>query len=227
MRNIKATDFRQQNSMADCMNAFKKSIKKQRIYELFSNIRVEWRIKSITAQQVLPVEKHTDPWATPLARPASTTLSHGLLEQSLKDVFQATVVGKLLYCAPAWSGFCSAADCTRLNSFLRRCDKLGYTETNYVDISTMFQTADDALLRTILSNRSHVLYRYLFKRPEIAYSLRTTNHNKFLIPKTSDLGDRHFIIWSFDKNLYWCDSRCNCGIRTQKPEVEIWRPKNI
>jgi len=67
-------------------------------------------------------------------------------------------------------------------------------ETNYVDISTMFQTADDALLRTILSNRSHVVYRYLFKRPEIAYSLRTTNHNKFLIPKTSDLGDRHFII---------------------------------
>jgi len=43
--------------------------------------------------------------------------SHGLSEQSLKDVFQATVVGKLLYCAPAWSGFCSAADCTRLNSF--------------------------------------------------------------------------------------------------------------
>ena len=40
--------------------------------------------------------------------------SHGLSEQPLKDVFQATVVGKLLYCAPAWSGFCSAADCPRL-----------------------------------------------------------------------------------------------------------------
>ena len=53
--------------------------------------------------------------------------SHGLSARSLKDVFQATVVRKLLYCAPAWSGFCSAADCTRLNSFLRRCDKLGYT----------------------------------------------------------------------------------------------------
>jgi len=57
--------------------------------------------------------------------------SHGLSEQSLKDVFQATVVGKLLYyCAPAWRRFCSAADCTRLrpSSFLRRCDKLGYME---------------------------------------------------------------------------------------------------
>ena len=75
--------------------------------------------------------------------------SHGLSVQSLKDVFQATVVGKLLYCAPAWSEFCSAADCTRLNSFLRRYDKLSYMEKHCADISTMFQEADDALFRTI------------------------------------------------------------------------------
>ena len=126
---------------------------------------------------------------------------HGLSEQSLKDVFQATVVGKLLYCAPAWSGFCSAADCTRLNSFLRRCDKLGYMEKHHADISTTFQEADDALFRT-LSNISHFLHTYLSERPETAYSLRTRSHNKLLIPKTSDLGDRHFIIRSLYKNLY-------------------------
>ena len=60
---------------------------------------------------------------------------------------------------------------------------------------------DDALFRTILSNRSHVLYTYLSERPEIAYSLRTRNRNKFLIPKTSDLGDRHFIIRFLYKKL--------------------------
>jgi len=38
-----------------------------------------------------------------------------------------------------------------------------------------------------------------------AYSLRTRNHNEFLITKTSDLGDRKFIIRSLYKNLYWCD----------------------
>ena len=128
--------------------------------------------------------------------------SHGLSEQSLKDVFQATVLGKLLYSAPAWSGFCSAADCTRLNSFLRRCDKLGYTDKHYSDISTMFQEADDAMFRTILCNTSHVLHTFLSERPETTYSLRTRSHNKQLIPKTSDLGDRHFIIRSLYKNLY-------------------------
>jgi len=92
--------------------------------------------------------------------------------------------------------------CSRLNSFLRRCDKLGYMEKHYVDISTIFEEADDALFRTILSNKSHVLYTYLSKRPEISYSLRTRNHNKFLIPKASDLGDRHFIIRMLYENLY-------------------------
>ena len=42
-------------------------------------------------------------------------------------------------------------------------------------------------------------------RPETKYSLRTRSHNKLLIPKTSDLDDRHFIIRSLYKNLYWCD----------------------
>ena len=43
----------------------------------------------------------------------------------------------------------------------------------------MFQEADDALFRTILGNRSHVLYTYLSERP----SERTRKHNKFFIPK--------------------------------------------
>jgi len=38
--------------------------------------------------------------------------SHGLPSLSLKDVFHATVIGKLIYCAPAWHGFCLASDYT-------------------------------------------------------------------------------------------------------------------
>ena len=43
--------------------------------------------------------------------------SHGLPDQSLKDVFQATVIGKLMYCAPAWHGFCSALTTCDLTHF--------------------------------------------------------------------------------------------------------------
>ena len=88
-----------------------------------------------------------------------------------------------------------------LTRFLRRCDKL-YADKHYSDISTMFQEADDALFRTISSNTSHVLHTFLSERPDTTYSLRTKSHNKLLIPKTSGLGDRHFIIRSLFTKTY-------------------------
>jgi len=45
--------------------------------------------------------------------------SHGVPETSLHDVFRATVISKLTYCVPSWSGACSAA---KLESFINsRC----------------------------------------------------------------------------------------------------------
>ena len=42
--------------------------------------------------------------------------SHGLPQQSLKDVFRATVESKIQYAAPAWSGLCTAGDRVQLNA---------------------------------------------------------------------------------------------------------------
>ena len=44
--------------------------------------------------------------------------SHGIPDTSLYDVFRATVIAKLTYCAPSWSGACSAADRAKLESFV-------------------------------------------------------------------------------------------------------------
>jgi len=35
---------------------------------------------------------------------------HGLQTSSLHGVFRATILAKIRYCAPAWSGLCSASD---------------------------------------------------------------------------------------------------------------------
>ena len=40
--------------------------------------------------------------------------------------YRAVVVSRIEYAAPAWSGMCSAADRTRLDSLLRRSKRLGY-----------------------------------------------------------------------------------------------------
>ena len=105
--------------------------------------------------------------------------SNGLPDQSVKDVFQATVIGKLMY----QCGFCSASNYVRLDSFLRRCAKLGYAEQSATVID-MYSEADDALLHKILYTKTHVLHSYLPDRPELVYSLCTRSHNKSLIWKT-------------------------------------------
>jgi len=124
--------------------------------------------------------------------------TYGLPHQSLQDVFRATVEAKLLYAAPAWSGFSTAADRSRINSFLRRCLKLGYRDSDSPDVDCMFADSDEQFFDRIKHNSRHILQQYLPDRPDLNYSLRSRHHNKTLISKTSELNDRDFII----RNLY-------------------------
>ena len=83
-----------------------------------------------------------------------------------------------------------ASDYTRLNSFLRRA---GYYDTQSATARDLFCDADDALFHKILYNKAYPLHMYLPDRSQIVYTLRNRNHNKILIPKTSDLNERHFL----------------------------------
>jgi len=51
----------------------------------------------------------------------------------------------MLYCCQAWSGFCSAADRQQLDSFIRRCIKLGYCAPDTRPIETLFIEANENL----------------------------------------------------------------------------------
>jgi len=90
-----------------------------------------------------------------------TLRNHGTPEASLKDIFRATVMAKILYCAPAWSGFCSAADRAKVDAFLRRCKRSGYCELSMPTMAELFTDADDAYFLRILSNKNHVLQTFL------------------------------------------------------------------
>ena len=78
--------------------------------------------------------------------------THGMSATSLYDVFRATVAAKLVYCSPAWSGFCSAADINRLNAFLQRCKRYGYCPDDFPNISELFSDTDGQLFSRISHN---------------------------------------------------------------------------
>ena len=76
--------------------------------------------------------------------------NHGISDTSLHDVFRATILAKLTYAVPAWSGACSAGDLAKLNAFVNRCRRLGYCSQNELSLTELMDDADDRLFRRCL-----------------------------------------------------------------------------
>ena len=129
--------------------------------------------------------------------------SHGLPNQSLKDVFQAIVIGiweaNVLCASVAWILLCFWLRATWLIFTPLR---IGYAGRSAITVTDMFSEADDVFFRKILYNKTLVLHSYLPDRPKIVYALRTRSHNKSLICKSSDLNDRNFLVRAIYKDCY-------------------------
>jgi hypothetical protein len=129
--------------------------------------------------------------------------AHGTPSKSLHDIFRATVVTRIQYAAPAWSGMCSAADHARLDSLLRRGKRLGYSSGDVpAVVADLFNSADDDFFHCVKTNSNHVLHVYLPDKIDIPYWLRTRNHNLTLINKTKFLNDTDFFIRMLYKYSY-------------------------
>jgi len=122
----------------------------------------------------------------PLHKPRTVHTAH--------DVFRATVIAKLTYCAPSWSGACSAADRAKLESFVSRCKRLEYCSSEVPTYSDLTDEADDTVFSRIMTNHGHVLQPLLPDRHSIPYSLRERSHNKTLLNKSTHLNNDDFLI---------------------------------
>ena len=118
------------------------------------------------------------------------------------DIFRATVVSRIQYAAPAWSGMCSAADHTRLDSLLRRSKRLGYCSDDVLVVADLFNFSGDDFFHRVKTNSDHVLQPYLTDQTNIPYQLRNRSHNITLINKTKFLDDTDFIIRMLCKYSY-------------------------
>ena len=131
-----------------------------------------------------------------------TLYRRDIIVHALHTVFKATVQARLLYCAPAWSGYCTAADRDHLESFLRRCNRLGYCDVDTQSVVEQFQLADETLFERVLNDDRHVLHSLLPPRTEYSYNLRRRQHDYELIPKTRTLNINNSIIRILYKNSY-------------------------
>ena len=77
---------------------------------------------------------------------------HGMSEDSLRHVYKAVVLSKLLYASPAWWGFTIAANKKRLKASVRRAIRLGLYSANDRTPSQLAVDMDDNLFANILSS---------------------------------------------------------------------------
>jgi len=130
-----------------------------------------------------------------------TLRHHGLSTAIIQDIFQATVVAKLTYASQAWWGYANAADRARLESFLRRCVRLGFRSASSPTLTSLCDVADDRLFSSIINNPKHLLHPLLPPSSDEHYNLRKRQHNLQLPAKSSSLCNNGFIMRMLYKNI--------------------------
>jgi len=97
-----------------------------------------------------------------------------------------------------------AVDRERLDTFIRRCKRLRYSDDDIPEVAEMFESrpTDRALFSRIIRNDKHVLQHYLPERYKLEYNLRPWQHNKQLPSKTTELNNRDYIVRMLYKDAY-------------------------
>ena len=109
---------------------------------------------------------------------------HGMSDDSLRHIYKAVTISKLLYASPAWWGFTSAADKQRLETSKRRAVRLGLYTADDLTLSQLAADMDDNLFTNILNNPHRVLRKLLPDKTGHTYNLRARHHSFSLTLKT-------------------------------------------
>ena len=129
-----------------------------------------------------PHVSHTTAKAAASLYALKTLRRHGLQGQALCDVARATLVAQLLYASPAWSGFITAEEKSKLQSVLTKASHCGFLPFGFVSLDELFKSADHTLFTAAANNSEHVLHRLLPARKETGYNLRKRTHG-FILPE--------------------------------------------
>ena len=128
--------------------------------------------------------------------------SHGMSPSAVQTVFQAVIVSKLTYAAPAWIGFTTRDELDRLDSFLKKSVRFSFAPPEQKSFRELVEVQEEKLFQTVISNPDHVLYKLLPPKRQTSYNLRQRTHD-FIIPaRQTKLRDSNFIPRMLHKNTY-------------------------
>jgi len=83
----------------------------------------------------------------------------GLSRELINTIYQALIISRLQYALPSWGGFLSKKQITKVNNFLSRSHRLGYTLNNRTFYNILNEV--DSVLFTRVLNPTHCLNNLL------------------------------------------------------------------
>ena len=119
--------------------------------------------------------------------------TYGLDQTSIFSVCHATVMSRLLYAAPSWWGFSSAADREQLQAIINRAIRWGYYKKTDPSLNKACSIRERNLFLSVLQNPSHVLHHLLPPVKPHHYNLRSRPHNRILPAKSHPLMEKNFL----------------------------------
>ena len=128
-----------------------------------------------------------------------TLRCHGMSDEAMQVIYKSVVLQKFLYTSSAWWGFTSAADCHRIEAFIRCSVRSGFYSADSPTAAELVSDSDDNLFQNIVNNVNHLLHKLLPERTAHDYNLRQRRHDLTLHVKTDD---KNFLSRMLFKDVY-------------------------
>ena len=101
-----------------------------------------------------------------------TLRGQGLSRGHINTVFQSLIISRLAYAIPAWGGFLRQQQINKIDSFLARALRFGYT-LKQTTLSDILDEADEKLYNSV-QNSKHCLHGLLPPEKKLQTGLRKT-----------------------------------------------------
>ena len=126
----------------------------------------------------------------------------GVTVLSESDVTQAMLIAKIMYAAPTWWGFLSAAEKDRIESVVKKAKRYDYIPSNFEHVDSLVECMESNLFHNVLYNLHHVLYQLLPHVKDTIYNLRQRSHSLTLSSEDSNLIRKNFLHRMLYKDIY-------------------------
>ena len=107
---------------------------------------------------------------------------HGMNYAASKTVYQAVVISRVVRRQCLMGVHRCSLQCQRIDAFLRRRIRAGFSDKNMSAMSDLIEDADDALFERAMRDKHHVLHHPDHKT-ELKYDLRPCRHEFTLSQK--------------------------------------------